>query len=157
MLRVRRSFDISSVLAADADAVWAHCSSMDGVSRELWPLMRMTYPADREALGGSAFVAGRPLFRSCLLLFGVLPIDRSDLTLVELDVGRRFLERSPMLSQKLWEHERLLEPTPEGTRVTDRLRWRGRFPGAGAAFALAVPVLFRWRHRRLKRIFGSRY
>jgi hypothetical protein len=88
------------------------------------------------------------------LLFGFIPVDRSDLTLVEMDRGRRFLERSPMLSQELWEHERLLESVAEGTRVTDRLKWRGRFPGAGAAFALTVPILFQWRHRKLRKIFG---
>ena len=153
---MRSSFEISSVLSADTDSVWTHCTSMNGVSRELWPLIRMTYPAGHEALVGDSFVEGKPLFRSYLLLLGIIPIDRSDLTLVEVDPGRRFLERSPMASQQLWEHERLLEPTTEGTRVTDRLRWRGRLPGAGAAFALAVPLLFRWRHRRLQRIFGRR-
>ena len=61
-----------------------------------------------------------------------------------------------MASQRVWEHERLLEPIAGGTRVTDRLIWRGRFPGAEAAFAFAVPMLFKWRHHRLKRIFGAR-
>ncbi len=60
-----------------------------------------------------------------------------------------------MATQRIWEHERLLEPTDGRTRVTDRLTWRGRFPGAETAFAFAVPILFRWRHRRLKGIFGT--
>ncbi len=127
---------------------------MKGVGRELWPLIRMTYPEGAESLVPEPFVPGEALFRSRLLLFGFLPIDRSNLTLVEMQPGRRFLERSPMATQELWEHERLLEPVAEGTRITDRLKWQGRFPGATAMFGLAVPILFRWRHRRLKRIFG---
>ena len=150
-----QSFNISSILPADVDSVWAHCSSMKGVSRELWPLLRMTYPAEAESLIPEVLVPGRPLFRSTLLLAGLIPIDWSDLTLVELDRGRRFLERSTMATQRIWEHERLLEPLPEGTRITDRLRWQGRFPGAAGMFGLAVPVLFRWRHRRLGRIFAK--
>jgi len=101
------------------------------------------------------FVPGQRLFRSRLLLFGIVPIDRTDLTLIELQPGRRFLERSPMATQRIWEHERLLESVPGGTRITDRLAWQGRLPGSSATFALAVPFLFRWRHRRLERLFGT--
>jgi ligand-binding SRPBCC domain-containing protein len=151
---MRDHFQISSVVSADLDSVWAHCSSMKGVSRELWPLIRMTYPAGAESLVAKPFVPGQVLFRSRLLLLGFLPVDQSDLTLVELTPGRRFLERSQMATQRLWEHERLLEPAEGGTRVTDRLRWRGRFPGASAMYGLAVPILFRWRHRRLREMFG---
>ena len=148
-------FEISSLLSAEIDAVWVHCSSMNGVSRELWPWLRMTYPKGAESLLVDPFVPGKLLFRSRLFLFGFLPVDRSDLTLVELEPGRRFLERSSMATQRIWQHERLLEPVPHGTRITDRLEWQGRFPGATAAFAVAVPVLFKWRHRRLKQIFGK--
>ncbi len=148
-------FEISSLLPAEIDAVWEHCSSMKGVSRELWPLLRMTYPKGAESLLVDPFVPGKLLFRSRLFLFGFLPVDRSDLTLVELEPGRRFLERSSMATQRSWQHERLLEPVRHGTRITDRLEWQGRFPGATAAFAATVPVLFKWRHHRLKQIFGK--
>jgi hypothetical protein len=152
---VRDQFEISSLLTADVDAVWVHCSSMEGVSQELRPWLRMTYPRGAGSLLVDPFVPGKLLFRSRLLLLGVCPVDRTDLTLVELQPGRRFLERSPMATQRFWQHERLLEPVPEGTRITDRLQWQGRFPGATAAFALAVPLLFHWRHHRLKGIFGT--
>jgi ligand-binding SRPBCC domain-containing protein len=151
---VRSEFQISSIVPADVESVWAHASSMKGVSRELWPLLRMTYPGGADSLVREPFVPGERLFRSRLLLFGILPIDRSDLTLIELQPGSRFLERSPMATQRVWEHERLLEPVAGGTRVTDRLTWRGRFAGAGMMFGLSVPILFKWRHRRLKHIFG---
>ena len=53
---------------------------MKGVSRELWPLLRMTYPDGAESLAEDPFVPGRALFRSKLLLFGAVPIDWSELT-----------------------------------------------------------------------------
>ncbi len=152
---MRDQFEISSLLSADVDAVWVHCSSMKGVSQELWPWLRMTYPKGAESLVVDPFVPGALLFRSRLLLLGVFPVDRTDLTLVELQPGRRFLERSSMATQRIWQHERLLEPVAAGTRITDRLEWQGRFRGATAAFAVAVPVLFKWRHHRLKQIFGK--
>lgn len=147
------TFEISTTLHAPAPEVWAHCSSMEGVSFELWPLLRMTYPKTRNSLVSGPVEPGKRLFRSWLLLFGWLPVDWSDLTLVEIEPGRRFLERSPMATQRLWIHERALEPVEEGTRVVDRLQWEGRLPGAGAVFGVAVPLLFRWRHRRLKQLF----
>lgn len=153
MLDVSGTFEIASTLPVNARELWEHCSSMEGVSRELWPLLRMTYPDGAESLVPEPFVPGRQLFRSTLLLFGALPVDRSDLTLVELEVGRRFLERSPMATQRFWEHERLLEPVPEGTRITDRLLWEGKSRALTELYAVFVPLLFRWRHRRLRQLF----
>ena len=40
----------------------------------------------------------------------MIPIDYDDLTLVALEPGRGFHERSRMLSMRVWEHERTLEP-----------------------------------------------
>ena len=68
---------------------------------------------------------GERIFRSWVLLFGVLPIDYDDLTLIALEPGRGFHERSRMLSMRVWEHERTLEPDGEGgCRVRDRLSLR---------------------------------
>ena len=150
-------FEISSTLPVDAATLWTHCSSMKGVSRELWPLIRMTYPKSAESLVPEPFVRGQALFRSYLFLFGVLPVDRSDLTLIEVEPGRRFLESSPMATQRAWTHERLLEPVPEGTRITDRLEWEGKLPAATMLYGISVPILFKWRHRRLKKLFTGRH
>jgi hypothetical protein len=97
---------------------------------------------------------GERLFRSWLLLFGIFPIDYDDLTFADIAPGRGFVERSEMGTQRLWQHERRLERVGESTVVTDVLEWTGRFPGAEKLFAVVVPRLFRWRHRRLRRKFG---
>jgi hypothetical protein len=67
--------------------------------------------------------------------------------LVELEPGQRFLERSRMLSMRIWEHERTLEPARDGCRVRDRLAFEPRLPGTGAALQRIVRAIFRHRHR----------
>ena len=66
------------------------------------------------------------------LLFGLIPFDYDDLCVERLDPGVGFLERSKMLSARVWEHERTLEPLDGGgTRVTDRVRFEPRVRVAG--------------------------
>ncbi|MEZ4223295.1 MAG: hypothetical protein R3B13_20285 [Polyangiaceae bacterium] len=126
---------------------------MQGLTREMRPLMRMTVPRGLHTLSPETVTLGAPLMRSWVLLFGVLPIDRSDLTLVELEPGRRFLERSPMLSMRLWQHERVIEPRGDGCTLTDRLTFEPRF--ATPLVMRIVRAFFRHRHQVLRRVHGG--
>jgi ligand-binding SRPBCC domain-containing protein len=149
-----RSFEISTYLSAPADLVWQHATDMTGVNGELQPLLRMTVPAGLSGASVADLPLGRRVGRSWLLIFGLLPVDFDDLTIAERGPGYRFLEKSVMLTQSCWEHERLIRPLDVGCTITDRLRWQGRVAPLGALYRLAVPVLFRHRHRRLRRRFG---
>jgi ligand-binding SRPBCC domain-containing protein len=106
------------------------------------------------ALPVDAFEPGRRLCRSWLLLLCVLPVDWSDLTLVELEPGRRFLERSPMFSMAFWQHERIVAPSAQGTTVVDQLMFHPRLLPRVLARA-SVALFFRHRHARLRRRFGG--
>ena len=149
------SFSFETRLGADAAAVWAHAVSIEGVNRELAPLARMTAPPGLRRLDGSDLVLGQRLLRSWILAFGVLPIDYDDLTLVELEPGRRFLERSPMLSQRLWQHERTVDPIPGGCVVRDTVHFEPRLRWLGYLQLPVFRLVFANRHRRLARIFGA--
>ena len=149
-----RSVQQESVVAATPDAVWAHVSTFEGINDELRPLMRMTAPAHVRALEPADVVLGERIFRSWVLLFGVLPIDFDDLTLVALEPGRGFHERSRMLSMRVWEHERWLSPEGAGCRVVDRLSFQPRLPGMGPLIERFIRGTFRHRHKRLRRRFG---
>jgi hypothetical protein len=127
-------------------------TSAEGISRELWPLMKMTIPANLRTLGDVPLEPGKPLFRSWVLLFGVLPIDRSDLTLLELTEPRGFVEQSPMLSMKLWRHERWLEEHGARTILVDRLTFEPRF--AGALVRWFIRTVFTHRHAVLRKHFA---
>lgn len=151
MSRIELTFQ--SDLSASTEKVWAWATSVDGILSEMRPIARMTVPRGVENLIDADIELGRPLVRSWVLLFGILPIDRSDLTLIEMDVGHRFLEESPMLSMRLWRHERTIEPRPEGSRIRDDLTFEPRF--AAPVVRWFVQTLFRNRHRVLRARLGG--
>jgi ligand-binding SRPBCC domain-containing protein len=90
-----------------------------------------------------------------VLLGGLVPVEYDDLTLVELGPGLRFLERSPVLSQRSWQHERRVEPVDGGCRLTDRLTFEPRVAAAARVSRRVVEAIFAHRHRRLVRRFGA--
>ena len=149
-------FAFSSSLGAPAERVWAHATRLEGVNRELAPLARMTPPRAFASLDLENAPLGRRVFRSWILAFGFLPIDYDELTLVELEPGRRFFERSRMLTQRVWEHERVVEPVAGGCVLTDRVRFTPRVTGLGPVFRGIFRLTFRLRHRNLKRLFHAR-
>jgi hypothetical protein len=148
-------FRIASSLRAEPAAVWERAMSAAGINAELRPLLRMTTPRGLDSLDLHGLERG-PLGRSWLLLFGVLPIDYDDIGLERIEPGRGFLERSTMLSMRLWEHERTIEPGPGGgATIVDRLAWEPRLPLPGRLLRPVVAALFRHRHKRLRRHFGG--
>jgi ligand-binding SRPBCC domain-containing protein len=144
-----------SFLPADPQAVWDRVATFDGVNDEFAGLLRMTAPrAVREAgLGGVR--TGERLCRSWILLLGVIPFDYDDITIVELDPPHGFLERSPMLSNRLWEHRRTIEDAPGGCVLTDAIRYEPRLPLPHALLRPLYAAVFALRHRRLRRRFGG--
>jgi ligand-binding SRPBCC domain-containing protein len=150
------SVERTSRLPAPAGEVWARAVSEEGINDELRPLLRMTFPRHLRGKTIDEVEVGVPLGRSWILLGGLVPVDFDDLRLVELEPGRRFLERSRTLAFSVWEHERLVEPGGGGCRVTDRLGFELRpglawIPGLARLARAVVAALFRHRHRRLAR------
>ncbi len=166
------AFEFSSRLTAPAAEVWSHATSMRGVNRELFPLVRMTHPRGLESLddvfasiarseaepseGGwpRPPAAGPRRYRSWILLLGFIPIDYDDLTFIELAPGR-FLERSPMLTQREWQHERRVDPVEGGCVLSDRVSFVPRIAALGPLFLPMFRMAFALRHRNLRRRFGS--
>src|SRR5205085_11736866 len=138
-------FEVSSVVVAPAERVWARVSTMAGVNAELGPIFRMTHPADIDTLSPDRVVPGARLFRSWVLLFGVLPVDYDDITLLAVRPGVGFHESSPMLSQRRWDHERILEDVPGGCRVTDRIAFAPRLALPAPLHRVIPPGMFRYR------------
>jgi ligand-binding SRPBCC domain-containing protein len=152
----QNEFRISSRVNAPAEAVWERATTAEGINAELMPIVRMTLPRGVGRLDPESVPIGRRIGRSWILLFGVLPIDFDDITLVRLDPGRGFLERSPMLTQRLWEHERTIEPQAAGASlVTDRVRFEPKLRLPAGTLTPLFRTVFRHRHRRLRRHFGG--
>ncbi len=152
----RFGFDVVSALATDARTLWRHATSPAGVNAELAPLLRMTFPPDVADLAAVPDPVGRVLFRSRILLFGAIPVEWDDLRFAALEPGRRFLERSTLLTQREWQHERVITTDGAGARLTDRLRFVPRVAALGPFSWAAFRAVFAWRHRRLRGRFGGR-
>ena len=152
----RAEISVRSRLSAPAAAVWARVITPAGINDEMRPLLRMTVPAGLGDFGIESVEPGTRVGRSWILLFGLIPFDYDDLLLERVEPGRGFLERSTMLSQRLWEHERSLEPLGESAcLLTDRVAWEPRPPLPGALLAPLIAAFFRHRHSRLRRRFGG--
>jgi ligand-binding SRPBCC domain-containing protein len=152
---VRGPVVTSSLLRAPREAVWEHITTAQGINEELWPFFRMTAPATLRETGLAHVEVGHRVCRSLVLLFGVLPVDYDDITLVRLEPPAGFLERSRMLSQRVWEHERTLEEVPDGCVLTDRVSYEPRLPFPDRPLRALYAGVFRHRHRRLRRRFGG--
>jgi hypothetical protein len=147
---------VSSHLEASPAQVWDRVITPEGINDEMRPYLRMTLPPGVDQLDPENVELGKPIGRSWILLFGLLPFDYDDVTLVRLEPGRGFLERSRMLSQRVWEHERTLEPVDGGRcKVTDRLSWEPRLGLPARPLRPVIAWFFRHRHRRLQRYFGG--
>lgn len=154
-MRRRAEIAVASEVDASAEAVWARAIDPEGINYELRPLMRMTVPKGAEDFGLDDLEPGR-IGRSWIFLFGLIPFDYDDLCIVRVEPGRSFLERSSMLSMRLWEHERTLTPMGAGRcRIEDRLAWEPRLPLPGAWLRPVVRAIFQHRHRRLRRVYGG--
>lgn len=149
------SFTFRSRLPTLAEQVWNHASSFAGVNRELWPLVRMTCPPTQQRMSFDTFPVGRPVFRSWILLFGVIPVEYDDFTLIALEPGREFHEVSHLLTMRQWQHRRSVLPTVGGCVVSDEITMAPRWRGTGWLLACVYRCVFAWRHRRLRRLFKA--
>ena len=147
MSQVELTFE--SELTATPAQVWEWITSFKGISAEMWPYMRMTAPRGIESIKDIKITPGQALFRSRIYLFWFLPIDHSELTLIEMKEGEGFIEQSPMGSMKLWRHERRIVPTPRGSKITDHLTFEPKL--AVRITAWFIRTLFRQRHKVLRR------
>ncbi len=150
---MRNPFSIrfESRLMAPPERVWAWITSVKGISAEMWPYFRMTVPKDVESLADVQMQPGVRMFRSYVFLFGILPIDYSDMTLLELTPGSGFIEQSPMGSMKLWRHERYIAPCGSGSGavvLVDQLTFQPRM--ARRLVGWFIGHVFTHRHKVLR-------
>jgi len=154
MQPVRVTFE--SRIPRSAAELWRWSTSARGVQAEMAPLLKMTFPDGMQRIPQDQESLGRPLGNCRFLLFGLVPVDLSRLTFVEMEPGRRFVEQSPLLSMKSWRHERVIEPLDggDGARVVDTLEFTPR--AARGIVAWFVSRFFAHRHAMLRRQFRER-
>jgi len=149
-------FEQTSVIAAPADLVWARVTTPEGINDETSPWMSMRMPRRARDLTIDTLPLNTVLGRAWILLFGLIPVDYDRLSIVELEPGRYFHEKSTMASMRRWEHERRLVSLDDSTtRVTDRITLETRVPGLSRLMARLLLAFFGHRHRRLARHFSG--
>ena len=150
------SLRFESELHAPVAHIWEWITSVEGISAEMWPFFRMTFPKGVRSLNDVRVQLGVPIFRSYVFLFGVMPIDYSDMTLIKFDPGQGFVEQSPMGSMKLWRHERRINPSPSdptAALLVDQLTFQPRMAKRLAGWF--IRRVFIHRHEVLKANLGS--
>ena len=103
--------EVTSVLPASKAALWDSISTFRGVNYELFPILSMTCPEPDSRLSIDCVntPANQPLFRSWILLFGILPIEFDLIRIESFVEGTGFKERSSMGLFSNWNHDRTLE------------------------------------------------
>jgi len=143
-----RRFTLATAVPASPDEAWSWSTSIKGIKQEMWPVLKMTFPKGLTHIGKETTL-DKPLGRCQFLLLGLFPIDMSKLTFVEIEPGRRFVEQSPLLSMRLWRHERIVTPSGDGAIVTDNVEFTPRF--ASPVVGWFVKRFFEHRHAVLSR------
>ena len=148
------SFSISSDLAVKTEVLWKAIVSPPDINAEFRPLLKMTFPRGMDDVT-AGWQPGVIRFRSWILLGALIPVEYDDLCFVEVEPGRYFLERSAMWTQALWEHRRELTPHADGTYLKDTVTFEPRLKAMGAICLTLFRWIFRWRHSRLRRMYGQ--
>ena len=152
MSTVRVKFE--SKVPGTPGELWDWSTSVQGVDAEMGPVLKLDFPKGMRHIPRDGSGLGKPLGNCKFLLFGLVPVDLSRLTFVEVEPGRRFVEQSPLLSMKSWRHERVIAPGTDGTRVVDTLEFTPRF--APRVVKWFISKFFEHRHEVLRRSFPER-
>ena len=150
----RHSFVCSSKLNCSIQTILATLT-MKGVNQELGPLVRMSAPSDWRDRPITDWPPKTPLFRSWILLFGFLPIDRHSFYFESIDPGSGFEEASSSWMNRIWCHSRTVEGNERYVTVTDSVEYEFRLPLVGLLFLPIYKMIFSIRHRYLRRTFGE--
>jgi hypothetical protein len=146
-------FTLQSDLAIGPDEFWA-ANTMKSVNWELSPIVRMTALKEWRSCPINQWEVGCLLFKSWILLFGIIPIDRHSFKLRRIYEGSGFLESSSSWVNKEWLHERRTTVRGSGCTITDHVTVVGRFPMLTNLLMPVYRFIFRHRHRRLRRNYG---
>ena len=149
-----RVLEVQSDLAIEPDAFLSQCC-LRTVNWELAPIVKMTAPRHWQRSRIVDWEVGGELFKSWILLFGLLPVDRHAFRLRKAAFDRGFDECSSSWMNKAWNHRREIRERGGGCTVVDRVEVVSRVP---LLLPLLFPIyrlIFRHRHGRLRKKFGA--
>ena len=122
--------------------------NMKGVNSELWPYLKMTAPNNWYEKSIKEWPINQYLFRSKVLLFGILPVDIHRFKFDSVS-NTGFKESSVSLLNSLWCHERTVVSNGSNTSVKDAVYYQSRCGLLGVLIKPAYKLIFKHRHKRL--------
>ena len=145
-------FTYSSELATDPQTLLAR-QCLASVNTELSPF-KMSAPPDWRHKPITQWPVQKRLFHSWILLFGFLPLDRHSFRLQRIR-SDGFDEASTSIINRAWRHQRTIDSTATGCCITDTLCYECRLPLLGILLQPLYRLVFKRRHRYLRRHFGT--
>ena len=134
------------------DALWISINCIKSLNRELRPVMYMTCPNDYKEKPFDEYPAGIHTFKSYVLFLGFIPIERTNIKMIQIFPGRGFSEDSTMIFSSSWKHKRILISDGDGTIVTDELDITHRLIIFKPVLWLFANMIFFVRHGKLKKM-----
>ncbi|MCZ7586654.1 MAG: hypothetical protein M5R36_26800 [Deltaproteobacteria bacterium] len=154
-MRRERTVTIASELNAPASVVWARIGTMPGVNDELLPAHPHDLPARIPRAARCRGADGRGALSERDSSLQRHPDRLAFLRMRRVDEGRGFVEDSRSLLQRRWGHTRTLEALGDNRcRVTDTVTFTPRLLVLPALAEAIVGLVFRHRHRRLRRHYN---
>jgi len=145
-------FQFKSHLNISPDLLWAKINNFEKLNKELWPVMQMTCPDEYRRKAFHDFPIGLPVFKSLILLFGFLPVERSNVRFLSVTPGGGFSEDSEMILCPSWKHKRTITPDGDGSIIMDELDITPRSFIFKPVLFLITRLTFFNRHGKLKRL-----
>ncbi len=149
-----RSFSFSSNLSSPAEEILSSLT-MTGVNTELSPLVRMTAPSSFATRSIFEWPERQMLFKSWILLFGILPIDRHTFLFERIQAGVGFTERSTSWTNRYWCHERKVVSLGSACQVVDTVTFQSRIPLLDLLLLPVYRLAFWRRHQYLQGRYGA--
>jgi len=143
----------SSVLPVTRESL-GELLTMNGVNRELGPLIRTTAPPTWQAKQISEWSAQQPLFASWIFVLGILPIDRHSFYFEAIGEWS-FSEASSSWTNRVWRHRRQITEADSSTVVEDQVCFEPRLRVLQPVLARIYKLVFEHRHRRLVRLYNQ--
>lgn len=147
-------FLVSSRLSVQPDKFWGE-QSIATVNVELSPWIYMSAPAAWQSLRLKEWDGSGQLFRSWVLLFGLIPVDCHTFGTIDLSQHMKFVERSSSLFNNIWQHERIAKTVPGGGEVIDKVSFTPRVRWLSPVLRTIYVLVFQHRHAKLRALYAE--
>lgn len=143
------SFELEVSLPVDANALSEALLTMNGVNFELGPWLRMSAPAEWGTKPIYEWPTQAPIFTSRIFFLGFIPIDLHRFRFISVGTSG-FEESSSALLNRVWAHQRSIQPYAEGSKVIDQVSYEPKSKLLGRILKPIYRATFAHRHKRLK-------